>query len=98
MRFPGLPSLDYLFGRIGSSGINPLQTIFCNLAAAIVSPTSLELKLEAKEPSMEEAKQCELKLPVEIKRTARIRCGRRVPTGAIAPRNPVEGEEVPTAV
>jgi hypothetical protein len=24
---------------------------------------------------MEEAKQCELKLPVEIKRTARIRCG-----------------------
>jgi hypothetical protein len=34
---------------------------------------SLELKQEAKEPSMEEAKRCELKLPVEIKRTARIR-------------------------
>jgi hypothetical protein len=51
---------------------------------------SLELKLEAKEPSMEEAKRCELKLPIEIKRTARIRCGGRVPTGAIASRNPVE--------
>jgi hypothetical protein len=50
------------------------------------------------EPSMEEAKRCELKLPVEIKRTARIRCGGRVPTGAIASRNPVEGEKVPTPV
>jgi hypothetical protein len=56
------------------------------------------LKLEAKEPSMEEAKRCELKLPVEIKRTARIHCGGRVPTGAIASRNPVEGEKVPTHV
>jgi hypothetical protein len=54
------------------------------------------LKLEAKEPSMEEAKRCELKLPVEIKRIARIRCGGRVPTGAIASRN--EGEKVPTTV
>jgi hypothetical protein len=50
------------------------------------------------EPSMEEAKRCELKLPVEIKRTARIRCGGHVPTGAIASRNPVEGEKVPTLV
>jgi hypothetical protein len=47
---------------------------------------------------MEEAKRCELKLPVEIKRTARIRCGGHVPTGAIAPHNPVEGEKVPTPV
>jgi hypothetical protein len=47
---------------------------------------------------MEEAKRCELKLPVEIKRTARIRCRGRVPTGAIASRNPVEGEKVPTPV
>jgi hypothetical protein len=47
---------------------------------------------------MEEAKRCEIKLPVEIKRTARIRCGGRVPTGAIAPRNPIEGEKVPTPV
>jgi hypothetical protein len=46
------------------------------------------LKLEAKKPSMEEAMRCELKLP--IKRTARIRCGGRVPTGALASRNPVE--------
>jgi hypothetical protein len=47
---------------------------------------------------MEEAKQCELKLPVEIKRTARIRCGGRVPTGAIASRHPVKEEKVPTTV
>jgi hypothetical protein len=79
-------------------GNQPLQAIFCTLAIAIVSPRSLELKLKAKEPSMEEAMRCELKLPVEIKRTARIRCGGRVPTGAIASRNPVEGEKVRTPV
>jgi hypothetical protein len=56
------------------------------------------LKLEAKEPSMEEAKRCELKLPVEIKRTARICCRGRIPTGAIASRNLIEGEKVPTPV
>jgi hypothetical protein len=32
------------------------QAIFCIHTAAIASPRSLELKLEAKEPSMEEAK------------------------------------------
>jgi hypothetical protein len=74
------------------------QAIFCTYAAAIVSPRSLELKQGAEEPSMEEAKRCELKLPVEIKRTARIRCGGRVPTGAIASRNPVEEEKVPMPV
>jgi hypothetical protein len=63
-----------------------------------MSPRSLELKQEAKEPSMEEAKRCELKLPIEIKRTAHIRSGGRVPTGAIASRNPVEGKKVPTPV
>jgi hypothetical protein len=47
---------------------------------------------------MEEAKRCKLKLPVEIKRTAHIHCGGRVPTGAIASRNLVEGEKVPTPV
>jgi hypothetical protein len=47
---------------------------------------------------MEEAKRCELKLPVEIKRTARIHCGGRVPTGAIASRNPEKEEKVPTPV
>jgi hypothetical protein len=56
------------------------------------------LKQEAKELSMDEAKRCELKLPVDIKRTARIRCGGRVPTGAIASRNPVEEEKVPMPV
>jgi hypothetical protein len=77
-------------------GNQPLQAIFYTLAAAIVSPRSLELKQEAKEPSMEEVMRCELKLPV--KRTACIRCGGRVPTGAIASHNPVEGEKVPTPV
>jgi hypothetical protein len=43
---------------------------------------------------MEGEKRCELKLPVEIKRTAHIRCGGRVPTGAIASRNPVKKENV----
>jgi hypothetical protein len=47
---------------------------------------------------MEEVKRCELKLPVEIKRTARIRCGGLVPTRAIASRNPVEEEKVPTPI
>jgi hypothetical protein len=72
------------------------QAIFCTLVASIVPPRSLELKLEAKKPSMEEAMRCELKLPV--KRTARIHCGGRVPTGALASRNPVEGEKVPTPI
>jgi hypothetical protein len=64
----------------------------------MVSLKSVELKQGTEEPSMEEAKRCELKLPVEIKRTAHIRCGGRVPTGAIASRNPIEEEKVPTPV
>jgi hypothetical protein len=72
------------------------QAIFCTLVAAIVPARSLELKLEAKKPSMEEARRCELKLPV--KRTARIRCGGCVPTRALASHNPVEREKVPTLV
>jgi hypothetical protein len=74
------------------------RAIFCTHAAAMASLRSLELKQGANEPSMEEVKRCELKLPVEIKRTAHIRCGGRVPTGAIASRNPVEEEKVPTPV
>jgi hypothetical protein len=35
----------------------------------MVSLRSVELKKGAEEPSMEEAKRCELKLPIEIKRT-----------------------------
>jgi hypothetical protein len=63
----------------------------------MVSPKSVELNQGTEEPSMEEAKRCELKLPVEIKRTARIRYRGRVPTGAITSRNPVK-ENVPTPV
>jgi hypothetical protein len=63
----------------------------------MMSPKSVEVKQGAEEPSMEEEKRCELKLLVEIKRTVRIRCGGRVPTGAIASRNPVK-EMVPTPV
>jgi hypothetical protein len=72
--------------------------IFCTHASAMVSPRSLELKQGAKEPTMEEAKRCELKLPVEIKRTAHIHCGGRVPAGAIASHNPIKEEKVPTPV
>jgi hypothetical protein len=90
----------FLFGKFiwpnWELGNQPLQAIFCTLAVAIVPPRSLELKLEAKEPSMEEAMRCELKLPVE--RTARIRCAVHVPTGALASRNPIEGEKIPTPV
>jgi hypothetical protein len=64
----------------------------------MASPKSVELKLGAKQPSMEEAKRCELKLPVEIKRTARICCGGCIPTGAIASRYPVKEEKVPTPI
>jgi hypothetical protein len=74
------------------------RAIFCTHAAAMVSPRSVELKQGAKEPSMEEEKRCELKLPVEIKRTACIRCGGRVPTVAIASRKPVKEENVRTPV
>jgi hypothetical protein len=78
---------------------NPSQlAIFCTHAAAMVSPRSVELKQGSKEPSMVEVKRCELKLPVEIKKTARIRCGGRVPTGAIASCNPVKEENIPTPV
>jgi hypothetical protein len=72
--------------------------IFCTHAVAMVSPKSVEFKQGAKEPSMEEAKRYELKLPIKIKRTAHIRCGGRVLTGAIASRNPVKVEKVPAPV
>jgi hypothetical protein len=64
----------------------------------MMSPKNVELKLGAKEPSIEEAKRCKLKLPMEIKRTVRIRCGGHVPTGAIASRYPVKEEKVSTPV
>jgi hypothetical protein len=71
---------------------------FCTHAAAMVSQKSVELKQGAEEPLMEEAKRCELKLPVEIKRITRIRCGGCVPTGAIASHSPIKEENVPTPV
>jgi hypothetical protein len=78
---------------------NPYHVaIFCTHATAMVSPRSVESKQGAKEPSKEEAKRCELKLPVEIKRTTCIHCGGRAPTGAVASHNPVKKENVPTPV
>jgi hypothetical protein len=64
----------------------------------MVSSKSIELKQGTEEPSMEEVKRCELKLPLEIKRTARIRCRGCVPNGAIASHNPVKEENVPTPI
>jgi hypothetical protein len=46
----------------------------------------------------EEAKRCELKPTMEIKRTAHIHCGGRVPTGPIASRHHVKEEKVSTPV
>jgi hypothetical protein len=89
----------FLFGLfIWELGNPPDLAIFFSHAAAMVSPRRVELKQGAKDPSMEEAKRCEIKLPVEIKRTTRISCGGRVPTGAIASRNPIKEEKVPTPV
>jgi hypothetical protein len=64
----------------------------------MMSPNSVELKQGAEEPSMEEAKRCKLKLPMEIKRTTHIHCGGRVPTGAITSPYPVKEEKVPTPI
>jgi hypothetical protein len=92
----------FLFGLFNLSnwelGNTSHLAFSCTQAVAMMSPKSAELKQGTEEPSMEEGKRCELKLPVEIKRTARIRCGGRVPTGAIASRNPVKEEKVPTPV
>jgi hypothetical protein len=65
----------------------------------MTSPRSVEIKLGAKEPlKPEEVKRCELKLPMEIKRTVRIRCGGRVLTRAITSRHHVKEERVSTPV
>jgi hypothetical protein len=42
--------------------------------------------------------RCELKVPMEIKRTARIHCEGHVLTGAIASRYPVKEEKVSTPI
>jgi hypothetical protein len=65
----------------------------------MTSPRSVEIKLGAKKPlKPEEAKRCELKPSMEIKRTAHIRCGGRVPTGPISSRYHVKEERVSTPV
>jgi hypothetical protein len=46
----------------------------------------------------EEVWLCELKPKMEIKRTTRIRCGGRVPTGPIACRHHVKEEKIATPV
>jgi hypothetical protein len=77
---------------------NPSQfTPFCTQVAATTSLRSVEIKLGVEKPfNPEEAKRCKLKLPMEIKRTARIRCRGRVPTRAIASRYLVKEERVST--
>jgi hypothetical protein len=79
---------------------NPSQfASFCTQVASMTSPWSVEVKLGAEKPSKpEEVKRCELKLPMEIKSTARIRCGGCVPTGAIASRYHVKEESVSSPV
>jgi hypothetical protein len=64
----------------------------------MTSPKSVELKLGAKEPSTEEAKRCELQLPMEIKRTAHICCRGCASNGAIASCYTVKEEKVPTPI
>jgi hypothetical protein len=64
----------------------------------MTSPKSVEMKLGAKEPLAEEAMRCELKLPMEIKRTARIHCGGHVMTGTIASLYHIKEERVSTPV
>jgi hypothetical protein len=59
----------------------------------------VEIKLGAEKPwKPEEAKRCELKPSMEIKRTARICCVGCVPTGQIASRHHVKKERVSTPV
>jgi hypothetical protein len=59
----------------------------------------MEIKLVAEKPlKPEEAKRCELKPSMEIKRTVCIRCRGCVPTGPIASRHYVKEERVSTPV
>jgi hypothetical protein len=68
-------------------------------AAAMMSPRSEEGKLGAeKSLEPEVMKRCELKPTMEIKRTTRIRCRGRVPTGPIASHHHVKEEKVSTPV
>jgi hypothetical protein len=65
----------------------------------MMSPRSVEIKLGVEKPMKpEEAKWCELRLPMEIKRTTRIRCEGRVPTGQIASRHHIMVERASTPI
>jgi hypothetical protein len=65
----------------------------------MMSSRSVETKLGVEEPlKPKEAKRCKLKPPMEIKRTALIHCGGRVPTGATASRYHIKEERVSTPV
>jgi hypothetical protein len=64
----------------------------------MTSPRSAEIKLGTENPlKPEEAKRCELKPTMEIKRTARISCRRHVPTEPVASRHHIK-EEVSTPI
>jgi hypothetical protein len=64
----------------------------------MASPRSKEIKLGTEKPlKLEEAKRCDLEPTMEIKRTARIRCGGCASIGTIASRHHVK-EEVSTHV
>jgi hypothetical protein len=65
----------------------------------MTSPRSVEINLGAEKPlKPEEAKRCELKPSMEIKRIARIRCGGCVQTRPNASRHHVKEERVSTLV
>jgi hypothetical protein len=65
----------------------------------MTSPWSIEIKLGTEKPlKPEEVKRCELMPSMEIKRTARIRCGGRVPTGPIASCHHIKEERASTPI
>jgi hypothetical protein len=61
-------SIVFLFGLFNRPNWelgNPSHlALSCTHAAAMMSPKTVELKQGAEEPPMEEAKRCELKLPI----------------------------------
>jgi hypothetical protein len=74
-------------------------------ATSMASSRSEEAKLKVKKlmeeekplplsmPASEDVSWCELKAKLEIKRTARIRCGGRVPIRQIVSRHPIKKEK-----
>jgi hypothetical protein len=65
----------------------------------MTSPRREEVKLGVEKPlEPEEVRRCEHKPKMEIKRTARIYCGGRVPTRPIASRHHGKEEKIATPV